>query len=72
MLGWAFWSSDNKGGKTMEYQFEQELGFEYDIEQEEGEGPETTTTTFSPSINGKPPDYFLGSFLIEHNRNNAT
>jgi hypothetical protein len=41
----------------MEYQIEQEIGFEYDIEQEEGQRPEhydEAADIQHPSINGTP------------------
>jgi hypothetical protein len=44
----------------MEYQIEQELGFEYDIEQEEGQGPEhhNEDVDIQPINQWEPPDYF--------------
>jgi hypothetical protein len=44
----------------MEYQIEQEIGFEYDIEQEEGEGSEhhPGDADIQPINQWDPPDYF--------------
>jgi hypothetical protein len=52
----------NKGGETMEYQIEQELGFEYDIDQEEGKRPEHhgKDAVIQPINQSEPPDYYLG------------
>ena len=46
----------------MEYQIEQEIGFEYDIEQEEGERPQhyDEDGDIQPVNQWEPPDYFLG------------
>jgi hypothetical protein len=46
----------------MEHQIEQELGFEYDIEQEEIERPEYygEDAEIQPINKWEHPDYFLG------------